>query len=342
MRQFPPIINGIIDKSGFNLNTISKISGISHTYLTKLIKGNINRPGKDKIASILLALNYSIEAINQVLADYDYRLLDKLDIPDILKNNSRRKIEGSTLHLYELIYTRLLLSPMERLGGTKILIKNQPSALFLPDPLYLKDEHTYEKNDESRKFLYDLNIALLKERKQIFKKSCRQKSRLETYICRHCLEEFLEKNLVNPPEEGRRNHQKQVVRFFANALNAIKRNPEEHRIRIVDRCASFVFQIQNAEGNHPRVFFLGQKPHRFDNEKNQMTLKGFLSDSPQMVGLFLKEAQFCREATSIEINDNYPENLYAYWRQLFARNGLEGDLEDALAVLMDRAELTFY
>ena len=61
MRIFENIIRGIIDDSGLKLNTISKTSGISHTYLTKLINDNINRPGKDKIASIMLALNDSID-----------------------------------------------------------------------------------------------------------------------------------------------------------------------------------------------------------------------------------------------------------------------------------------
>ena len=64
MRIFDNSIRTIIEESGLKLNTISKTSGISHTYLTKLINGSINRPGKDKMASIMLALNYCIDEIN--------------------------------------------------------------------------------------------------------------------------------------------------------------------------------------------------------------------------------------------------------------------------------------
>ena len=136
MRYFNNIITDIIDSSGLRLNRISKTSGISHTYLTKLIQGNINRPGKDKIASILLSLNYSITEINKILAAYDYRGLNRHDIPGILLNNRKRKIEGNTLPLYDNIHMRLLLSPMERLGGTKVLVKNAPSVLYMPISLY--------------------------------------------------------------------------------------------------------------------------------------------------------------------------------------------------------------
>jgi transcriptional regulator with XRE-family HTH domain len=96
IRRFPNKIADIIEAKGLRLNTISKTSGISYTYLTNLVKGKINRPGKAKIASILLALNFSISEINKVLAEYDYRSLSQLDIPDILTNNQKRKIEGKT------------------------------------------------------------------------------------------------------------------------------------------------------------------------------------------------------------------------------------------------------
>ena len=71
----------------------------------------------------MLALNFSIDQINDVLAAYDCQALDEPDIPEILENNRKRKIQGSTLSLYDDIHVKLLLSPMERMGGSKILAK---------------------------------------------------------------------------------------------------------------------------------------------------------------------------------------------------------------------------
>lgn len=80
MRSFPDTLVKIIKKSDLNINQISMISGISNTYLTKLLRHRINHPGKDKITSVLLALNFTITAINDVLADYDYQPLTAIFI----------------------------------------------------------------------------------------------------------------------------------------------------------------------------------------------------------------------------------------------------------------------
>jgi len=50
MRKFSDTLAEIIEASKMNVNQISKISGFSNTYLTKLIRKKINHPGKDKIA----------------------------------------------------------------------------------------------------------------------------------------------------------------------------------------------------------------------------------------------------------------------------------------------------
>jgi ABC-type dipeptide/oligopeptide/nickel transport system permease subunit len=67
MRSFPDTLVTIIKKSDLNINQISMISGISNTYLTKLLRHRINHPGKDKIASVLfpgLTLILLVVAIN--------------------------------------------------------------------------------------------------------------------------------------------------------------------------------------------------------------------------------------------------------------------------------------
>jgi transcriptional regulator with XRE-family HTH domain len=193
MRIFENIIRGVIEESGLKLNTISKTAGISHTYLTKLVKDNINRPGKDKIASIMLSLNYSIDEINTVLAGYDYQALDDPDIPEILENNRKRKIQGNTLSLYDDIHVKLLLSPMERMGGTKILVKKAPSVLFMPEELYLG-----HKPDTSNPMMRRTKISIMhstapcsRNARLFSKRAVTREPGFETYICRNCLEDYV-------------------------------------------------------------------------------------------------------------------------------------------------------
>jgi transcriptional regulator with XRE-family HTH domain len=332
MRIFENIIRGIIEKSGLKLNTISKTSGISHTYLTKLMNDNINRPGKDKIASIMLTLNYSIDEINTVLAGYDYQALDEPDIPEILDNNRKRKIKGNTLSLYDDIHVKLLLSPMERMGGTKILVKKAPSVLFMPDELYLGHKPDTNKNKAPDKnFYHAFTRALFKERKTIFQESCKAGTRFETFICRHCLEEYVKK--IMHANQG--NQPDLIMRFFANAAAAIRANPDQHRTWIMERCPWFDYMIQGDNRKDPKVFFFGKKSHDYGADNEQSNLQGFTSDSPAMIELFRKETQMCRSAIDPQLEENYPAGLIRYFYQLFTPYGCEEKFES----FIDRPDL---
>ena len=344
MRTFPNKLTQIIDDSGLRLNTISKTSGISHTYLTKLVQGNINRPGKDKIVSILLSLNYSIGKINEIVAQYDYQALNQLDIPDILINNQKRKIEGSFLPSYDHVYFDLLLSSIERMGGTKILVKDTPSSLFMPDEMYLKREYpfTYEKDDQAEDFRCAFSLALLRERKGLFLENCKKGYKFETYICKRCLEDYLQSKLGTDLVSDDRREQQLVIEYFANAIAAILKKPEQHQTRLVERCAYYVLQLQDIQGKHPIVFFLGRKPHDYDNIHEQQNLEGYTSDSPLMISLFKKEINTFRRAVDKSTATNYPVQFIEHLLSSFEDFGLRTELESAVDKLTRRDEQIFF
>jgi transcriptional regulator with XRE-family HTH domain len=332
MRIFENIIRQIIKRSGLKLNTISKTSGISHTYLTKLVKDNINRPGKDKIASIMLALNHSIDEINTVLAGYDYQALDDPDIPEILENNRKRKIQGNTLSLYDDIHVKLLLSPMERMGGTKILVKKAPSVLFMPDEFYLGDKPGANPNDPPDKnFHRAFTRALFRERKAIFQQSCDAGARFETFICRHCLEDYVKTAMA----AGKGRQRELVLRFFANAAAAIRSRPDQHRTWIMARCPWFDYMIQGNDRDDPKVFFFGKKSHDYGITNAQISLQGFSSDSLAMIELFRKETDLCRSAIDPVLEENYPDGLIRYFKGLFTPYGWDRKFES----FMNRPDL---
>ncbi len=342
MRQLPNTLSEIIQESRLRLNVISKTSGISHAYLTKLVKGNINHPGKDKIASILLSLNYSIARINEILAQYDYQPLNALDIPAILANNRKRKIEGNTLAQYDHIYFELLMAAMERIGGTKLLVKNRPSGIFIPNGMYLETEYPFETDKKARVFLHDLTLALIDERKRLFLTNCRKGCRFETYICTHCLDDYLKKHLDPTVEPNKGRHRENVVKYVANAIAAIRRSPGQHRTRMVERCAYFHFQIQNAHGERPKVSFPGRKIHHFDNDYEQMNLEGFTSDAPPMLALFFKEVDLCRRAAVRTLEQDYPITLVDFLTNRFRAYGLESDLIGAVEELLQSGPHAFF
>ncbi|MDJ0781252.1 MAG: helix-turn-helix domain-containing protein [Desulfosarcinaceae bacterium] len=327
MRQFPNRIRNIIQASGLKLNTISKTSGVSHTYLTKLVNDSINRPGKDKIASVMLALNFSISEINQTLAEYDYRPLNTHDIPSILSNNLRRKIEGNTLSLYDHLHMRLLLSPLERLEGARVLVKGSPSVLFMPEELYLGQDKAYAGDGDAQQFYLEFNRALFRERKENQLHTFEAGYRSETYCCRKCLEAYLEAQLRDTSD----GHRHLIATYFGNILRALKQHPDQQLMRVVERCTYFDFQLQGADQAHPKVFFLGRKPHTYDAVQSQLNLQGFSSDGPAMIALFLKETDSSRRASIPRLEKNYPEKLIDYFVDLFQRHGMGDHLAAAIA-----------
>lgn len=342
MRKLPQTLNKIISESGLKTHKISQASGISNTYLAKLIKGQINRPGKDKIASILLALNYTISTINEVLADYDYGPLHREDIPEILKNNSSRKIKGGNLPQYDHIYFDLLLVALERIGGVKILLKDRPSGVFMPHELYMMKEFPYEENNAATRFRYHLIEELLKERNQLFIENCHAGYRLDTYICANCLEEYLERN-IGPI--ARKDHPRRtllVTRYFANALSLALKLPQLHRLMITERCPYFHLQIQDAEGTQPKVSYSGRKVHSYNNQSDRRNFEGITTDLPHLVAHFRQEVDMCQQAVLPAMETNYPESIKTYLFDLFHRFNMEDTLQTELSELMGEEQIRFF
>jgi len=342
MRKFPNRIAEIVRDCGLNINTICKSSGISHTYLTKVMRGDVNQPGKDKLASIMLALNYTIGEINAVLLQYDYQPLSRPDIPEILKNNAKRKVEGVIGACYDKIYLDMLLAALAKIGGTKIILKNRPSALFMSDELYLKNDYpfSYEKDQRAEDFHHAFTLALLRERKQLFLENWKRGFRFETYICKDCLQEYLQNHLTIDDGSENRQHRHLIVQYFANALGAIQLSPAQHILKIVERCPYFHMQIQDADGHHPKINFPGRKPHVYHNDSEQKNLEGFTTDAPHLVAIFLNEIDLCRKSAVPDLESDYPHNLLQHMRSLFGAFGLESELAAGIQNFVTRKDIS--
>lgn len=339
MRNYPPILQKIIEDSGLNLNQISQASGISNPYLAKLAKGRINRPGKDKIASIMLALNYTISDIEATLSGYGYPALSLDDIPPILKNNRARKIIGGSRPHYDHIYNDLLLVVLEHLGGRKILVKDRPSGVFMPHELYLLKEYPYEANNAAETFRYELTRALLTERSQAFVANCRAGYETETYICRRCFSEYIERNFMSGGSPRRR---ELILRYLANALSLSLKFPRQHQILLMERCPYFDFLLQDADGETPKVSYPGKKIHFYDNDSDKRILEGFTTDIPQTIRHFQQEIDMCRKAVEQNFVAEFPRSLHGFLLSQLAAYGVAEHFTDLLKGLLDSPTIDFY
>ncbi|MEE4243279.1 MAG: hypothetical protein V2I36_17585 [Desulfopila sp.] len=343
MRQFPSTLQEIIQTSGLNLNNISQASGVSNAYLAKLSRNEINRPGKDKIASILLSLNHTISEINRVLTEYDYQPLHQDDIPDLLRNNRSRKIVGGNLPQYDHIYFDLLLVALERIGGNKVLVKNRPSGVFMPHDLYLMKEYPYESNDDAAVFRYNLTRQILHERQEIFQCNLNKGFFSTTYICKDCFHEYLERNIGQLAQKEDPRRCSLTVDYIANAISLSLKRPKHHKIFIIERCPYFHFMIQDADGKNPKVSYPGRKLHAYNNEFDKRMLEGFTTDLPHIVAHFRHEVEMCVSAVArSEQEEMFPDCFKQQLLAAFKKYGLKENLEKSLAALMAKADLVFY
>jgi len=342
MRSFPATVTKIIERSGLNINQISKISGISNTYLNKLIKRMINHPGKDKIASILLSLNYSITDINAVLADYDYMPLNEYDIPDILRNNRRRKFEGRIVPHFDHLYLELVIAALENIGGTKIIVKHRPSDIYIPMALYMMKEFPTELDSKAAGFYKKFTHDVVAERKALFMKNCQKGYHYETYMCKRCLEESFKRNMGSNTQRTNPRKIEFGAQYFANVVSATLKAPEQHQHKVVKRCGYFQFQFQDAYGSTPKVSFSAERRHLYNEELDQLTLESFLSDAPGILDIFYGEIASCRKAIETANGMDTPDGFHSYIRSLFSEYGIEPEFDAALSSLMDSPELKLH
>ncbi len=338
MRRFPSAIQQLIEESGLNLNRISLSSGISNAYLAKLQRGDINRPGKDKLASVMLALNYTVSEINELLGQYDYQSLHRDDIPAILANNRARTIGGGSLPQFDHVYFDLLLVVLEQEGGDSLLVKDRPSDVCMPHQLYLTREYPYESSDGSTEFRQQLTREILKERRQIFLKKCKEGAKVTTYICKTCFDEFIASLFTADTEE------KQLlgVQYLANALSLIIKQPENHKIHFMERCPYFHFIIYGAERETPKVSYMGRKLHSYSRECDKRMFEGFTSDLPHTVKQFVAELKRCHEALDSELTENYPDNAVAHFHNLCHRYNVGDLLQRELDQLLHSSEIILH
>ncbi len=338
MCRYPSTIQQLIKKSGLNLNRISLASGISNTYLAKLQRGNINRPGKDKLASVLLALNYTISEINEVLWLYDYQPLQADDIPAILKNNSARKIGGGTLPQFDHVYFDLLLVVLEQEGGDSMLVKDRPSDVCMPHQLYLSREYPYESVNGSTEFRQQLTKDILQQRRRIFLDKCVGGTKVTTYICTSCFVDFIAALFATDKKD------KHVlgVQYLANALSLIIKQPENHKIYFMERCPYFHFIVYGAEKNSPKVSYTGRKIHSYSRECDKRMFEGFTSDLPHTVKQFMAELQRCQDASDNQLNSDYPRGVLEYVLQLCEQYHVGELLQRELDVLLEAEDIILH
>jgi hypothetical protein len=132
------------------------------------------------------------------------------------------------------------------------------------------------------------------------------------------------------------------VRFYANAVAAGLKAPQQHLHWIVSRCPYFQFQLQDAGGKAPKVSYTAMRRHDYDRACDHFTLESFLSDDPAIVGLFNNEVDHCRHALDPDTSRHPAKGFHTFVRDRLNALGLADRFDAALDTLMTASGFRFH
>lgn len=236
-------------EGGISQNDLSLISGLSHTYLSSLRTGKIQRPGRDKIIPIAIALNLSFEETNHLLAEHGMLPLQEADIRLFVAVSQKRMIRGHQ-PLFDNINFDLLLISLESLDGELVVVSNKPTAVLRePEHVTFMDRRDGISDPSYLRFREEL----ARERRGILDEKL-EKFKMRYLLCHHCLEEYISESKKDQEEYA-------YVRQHVETLVGYLRHPN-FRLSLTTQCPALRFEIKTLSGSAEserqyKVFYIG-------------------------------------------------------------------------------------
>lgn len=275
-------------KQGITQNELSKITGVSNTYINYLRTGKIISPGREKIIAICAGLNYSIDKIDIILQKYGFKKIFEDDFEIFFKIAKSRNITGIQPFYEDLNYDLLLYS-IDSLPGDKILINKKPSATLEP-PEYLLWKEKRSSRGSANPVYGELRKVLALERKKMLRASLK-KWKVTYIVCRECFNKYTEKISGEEPERG------MVIKHLRELVSFIENEPNYDFI-LVDQCARMRFTLKYCKGTElgldkNKLLIYGYGNHTFPqhntHNNSRDRLLGIATDSSKLFEHFVIE-----------------------------------------------------
>jgi hypothetical protein len=139
-------------------------------------------------------------------------------------------------------------------------------------------------------------VAILRERKKQLLSNLKD-HRLEHYMCRQCLEDYIGR-CEDPEERAWR------MEHIRNAVNLLKTS-ENFQLFLTRECPSFVFILKTPPKTcreNDKLVITVLPPHRFEVRTSGL-LAGFATDSKAVILNFKEEIKYLKEALFEEFLD---------------------------------------
>lgn len=267
----------LIASSKMPRNQVAATSGLTNTYIRDLEQGNIINVDRKKLLRLAVALNMNLNRIDDMLRIFDRASLSADDIDAFIESAHKRKITTALFPLRDFYAYELAVYAMEYVPGDQIIINDRPTVCIR--------EAGHRTFSDSRLVaahpLYaELLEALGRVRRAQFETNLK-KGRITHYICRQCLQDYVQK--CDDPEETywRKKHVSNLLDYHRRYKNL--------EVLITGVCSYMLFSIKHPQDGSDVQFNFCAKPGHYVAGERPGRLAGFSTSNPVILQTFDEE-----------------------------------------------------
>lgn len=338
----------LMEKSGLNRNQVSKISGISNTYLAKIerteMDGERINIRRKTLIDTAVSLNLSLTEINSLLKEYGHEGVSTSDTPHFLAASENQTVTG-ILPLFSSLALEWFLIGMEKelsvtQGASLEYVLDQPSHALK------SSEHAGFVNgmDSGAQRVVPVHKDLVESacihRRKLITEALEKGNIINTYVCTGCLERYMkrwERYRGTDVEEKYKMFLREHMQTLAKYIESY---PHRYNLVLLKKCPRIRYEIlytphRNSQGHVEKkiskVFFLGRESEcnsdrrilgwSDDNGFGQGfgDLIGFATDLQNLLDFFHKQHVGLREHFADDRFDS-PQSITEHINNLISTN----------------------
>jgi hypothetical protein len=195
----------------------------------------------------------------------------------------------------------------ESTPGRFVIVNDQPTASLLPQGY----RSYFRRNMVDPHPIYFKLIEAVGQARQTNFINILNRYPVEHYICRKCLEAYIDNNADIKDKLWKQKHVENLIHFIQNYDN--------FSIFLTDSCSRFNFTIKTPDpdvGGNEKLFFMGKAPHSrlMDNEQN---LTGFATENQVIIQNFKGGLEIVKKKVVTELED--PKHMVSYLEGLIGK-----------------------
>lgn len=280
-------------------NQIATLSGLTNTYIRNLEQGQIENVPRNRLIALGVALNLDLFEMEALLDAFDRAQLSSSDVPTFIEISRNITLSEADLSVRDMFAYELILLSLEMTPGRQVIVNDRPTISLLARG---HRTHTYRSVKSRHRMYNELIEATGRARRDNFFHLV-SGHRVEHFICRKCLEEYLNADVDQEERTWRGRH-------VAGLLNVIEKE-RNFDLFLTDTCVNFNFTMKmgGEQGGHDKLSYSARAAHEVNRSKRGRLI-GFITENPNLCQCFREELSRVEETVINDLRDRQSQTAY--------------------------------